>query len=155
MHRKFSDQTHHHRNTLQTSRGIPLASLQKTPVIIFQMLALLWNYGCLTLSLPAYHCRQWNSWRIYASPVAKGLISHAPINYSISQPRPNQLFNQPHPNQSFNQSATPQSIIQSASPQSIIQSVSHAPINYSISHAPINYSISPGAQPRLKKMVES
>ena len=27
----------------------------------------------LTLSLPAYHCRQWNSWRIYASPVAKGL----------------------------------------------------------------------------------
>ena len=29
--------------------------------------------NCLTLSLPAYHCRQWNSWRIYASPVAKGL----------------------------------------------------------------------------------
>ena len=30
-------------------------------------------YFELTLSLPAYHCRQWNSWRIYASPVAKGL----------------------------------------------------------------------------------
>ena len=28
----------------------------------------------LTLSLPAYHCRQWNSWCLYASPVAKGLI---------------------------------------------------------------------------------
>ena len=27
----------------------------------------------LTLSLPAYHCRRWNSWRIYASPAAKGL----------------------------------------------------------------------------------
>ena len=23
---------------------------------------------CLTLSLPAYHCRQWYSWRIYVSP---------------------------------------------------------------------------------------
>ena len=32
------------------------------------------NYtACLTLSLPAYHCRQWKSWRKYASPVAKGL----------------------------------------------------------------------------------
>ena len=30
----------------------------------------------LNLSLPAYHCRQWNSWRIYASPVAKGLINY-------------------------------------------------------------------------------
>ena len=28
----------------------------------------------LTLSLPAYHCRQWKSWRIYASLVEKGLI---------------------------------------------------------------------------------
>ena len=31
--------------------------------------------ACLTLSLPAYHCRQWKSWHIYASPVGKGLIS--------------------------------------------------------------------------------
>ena len=31
----------------------------------------------LTLSLPAYHCRQWKSWRIYASPVVKGLILHS------------------------------------------------------------------------------
>ena len=29
-----------------------------------------------TLSLPAYHCRQWNSWHIYASPVAKGLTEY-------------------------------------------------------------------------------
>ena len=29
--------------------------------------------GHLTLSLPAYHCRQWKSWRIYASTVAIGL----------------------------------------------------------------------------------
>ena len=27
----------------------------------------------LTLSLPVYHCRQWKSWRIYTSPVTKGL----------------------------------------------------------------------------------
>ena len=26
----------------------------------------------LTLSLPAFHCRQWKCWRIYASPVTKG-----------------------------------------------------------------------------------
>ena len=31
----------------------------------------------LTLLLPAYHCRQWNSWRIYASPVAKGLNQYS------------------------------------------------------------------------------
>ena len=29
----------------------------------------------LTLSLPAYHCRQWKCWCIYVSPVAKGLIN--------------------------------------------------------------------------------
>ena len=29
----------------------------------------------LTLSLPAYHWRQWKSWRIYATPVAKGLMT--------------------------------------------------------------------------------
>ena len=31
------------------------------------------GWAWLTLSLPAYHCRQWKCWRIYASPVAKGL----------------------------------------------------------------------------------
>ena len=29
----------------------------------------------LTLSQPAYHCRQWKSWRLNASPVEKGLIN--------------------------------------------------------------------------------
>ena len=32
-------------------------------------------FPTLTLSLPAYHCRQWKSWHIYVSPVAKGLTS--------------------------------------------------------------------------------
>ena len=31
---------------------------------------------CLTLLLPAYHCRQWKSWCVYVSPVAKGLSKH-------------------------------------------------------------------------------
>ena len=46
------------------------------PDILIHQLVLAWNSvypkHCLTLSLPAHH---WNSWRIYASPVAKGLIT--------------------------------------------------------------------------------
>ena len=48
---------------------------------------ILWKPYILTLSLPAYHCRQWKSWRIYACLVATGLIqitNIATVGESIS-----------------------------------------------------------------------
>ena len=44
-----------------------------TDFITFNLIDLSYYESGLTLSLPAYHCRQWKCWRIYASAVAKGL----------------------------------------------------------------------------------
>ena len=41
----------------------------------------------LTLSLPAYHCRQWKSWLIYACLVAKGLNKTKSVELIIHRPR--------------------------------------------------------------------